>query len=143
MKIPEFIEETEKIEKFFSKELDEYQRQIWYRELKVINVNRYKQIIMQVFRKCKFMPKLADILEINDILPYIQNTDKQNKTTKCQQCKGLGIILEKRILNNGVQEIEYTYALRCNCLNGIRFVYDGSKIDDNKHRSKFYIKEKI
>ena len=41
MQISEFIEETSKIEKYFGKdkELDEYQREIWYNELKNIDLN--------------------------------------------------------------------------------------------------------
>lgn len=65
MQISEFIEETSKIEQYFVKELDDYQREIWYNELKDIDLNRYRQIIRQVFRKCKFMPKLADMFLIN------------------------------------------------------------------------------
>ena len=40
MQISEFIEETSKIEQYFGKELDDYQREIWYNELKNIDLNR-------------------------------------------------------------------------------------------------------
>ena len=70
MEIVEFIEETGRIEKYFEKELDKSQRDIWYQELKNLQIERYRQIINQVFRKCKFMPKLADIISIHEELPY-------------------------------------------------------------------------
>ena len=138
MQISEFIEETSKIEQYFVKELDDYQREIWYNELKDIDLNRYRQIIRQVFRKCKFMPKLADILDINDTLPYTQNVNKQRQVVDCKECKGLGVILYTKKINDGGRD--YTYAARCSCANGLEFIYDGTKISDTKHRSKFYIK---
>lgn len=140
MQISEFIEETSKIEQYFVKELDDYQREIWYNELKDIDLNRYRQIIRQVFRKCKFMPKLADILDINDTLPYTQNINKQRATVECKRCKGVGAILYTKKINDGGRDLYYTYAARCECQNGLEFVYDGTKISDTKHRSKFYIK---
>lgn len=84
MQISEFVEETTKIEKYFIKNLDEYQRKIWYEELKNMDIARYRQIIRETFRKCKFMPKLADILDIQESMPYRTNTKKRKNTSKLQ-----------------------------------------------------------
>ena len=70
MEIAEFIEETGRIENFFEKELTKFQRDEWYKQLKIMPINRYKQVVNQSFRECKFMPKLADIVSISEELPY-------------------------------------------------------------------------
>lgn len=77
MEIKEFIEETGKIEKYYGKELEKFQRDIWYREFAKLDVSRYRKIVMEVFRKCKFMPRLADLIEINQNLPYRTESYKQ------------------------------------------------------------------
>ena len=81
MEVSEFIEETNKIEKFYEKELDKFQRDEWYKNLKNIPLERYRQIINNIFRKCKFMPKLADIIELQEELPY-QNNSIQKENVK-------------------------------------------------------------
>lgn len=139
MEIPEFIEETSKIENFFEKELTKFQRDEWYKELKNIPVNRYRQIIKQVFRKCKFMPKLADVVSIQEELPYEKSSINEIEKVFCKKCKGLGFIIYTKIIDNGDKKLEYNYLARCNCTNGLRFAYDGSQISDTEHRSKFYV----
>ena len=138
MQIAEFVEETSQIEQFFEKELTDFQRENWYQELKYIDIERYRQIVKQVFRKCKFMPKLADIITIQEELPYQQNKKARQKTD-CEKCKGEGFILYQKIINDGNRKIEYTYVARCTCQNAEDFKYNGTKINDIKHRSKYYI----
>lgn len=139
MQTSEFIEETSKIEKFYEKELDDFQRTIWFQQLKNLSVQRYRQIIKQVFNKCKFMPKLADIVSINEELPY--STIKENLVEKveCDKCNGLGLIFYKKYIDNGGKRLEYEYVARCDCQNGLHHAYDGTKINDKEHRSKYYI----
>ena len=82
MQIAEFVEETSQIEQFFEKELTDFQRENWYQELKYIDIERYRQIVKQVFRKCKFMPKLADIITIQEELLYQQSKKEKQKVAK-------------------------------------------------------------
>lgn len=138
MEIAEFIEETSRIEKYYEKELDKFQRDIWYQELKNKPINRYRQIVNETFRKCKFMPKLADIITIDEELPY-QVTKKEKQEVECEKCKGLGLIFYKKLIDNGNKKLEYEYAARCNCQNGLEYAYDGTRISDSRHRSKFYV----
>ena len=138
MEVAEFIEETSKIEQYYDKELDKFQRDIWYQELKNQSVSRYRQIINQVFRKCKFMPKLADLVSINEELPY-QTSKKEEKRVECSKCKGLGLIFYKKRINNGKSDIECEFVARCECQNGLKHAYDGRKISDSEHRSNYYI----
>lgn len=139
MEISEFIAETSRIENFFEKELTNFQRDIWYQELKDVPINRYRQIVKKAFSECKFMPKLADITAINKELPYGNNEKKGVEKVDCDKCNGLGVIPYKKIITNGNQKIEYEYFARCNCQNASQFVYDGTIINDTNHRSKFYI----
>lgn len=137
MEIPEFIDETSKIEEYYEKELTKVQRDVWYQELKKITVDRYRRIIKQVFRECKFMPKLSDILEIDEKLPG-ENSKKKQKV-ECNMCKGSGFHPYEKIVDNGVQKLSYTFLARCECENGLEYAYDGTKISDARYRSKYYI----
>lgn len=139
MEVAEFIEETSRIEKYYEKELDKFQRDIWYQELKNQPVNRYRQIINQIFRKCKFMPKLADIISIDEELPYTQINKEVTEKVKCNKCKGLGLIFYKKIINNGSKKLKYEFVARCDCKNGLEYAYDGTTISDSRYRSKFYV----
>lgn len=82
----EFVEETNNLEKFFDKELKDFERVIWFKELKNIDVARYRQVIKEAYRQCKFMPKLADIIKINNELPKAK-IQKEEITEKCDICK--------------------------------------------------------
>lgn len=139
MEVPEFIEETSRIEKFYHKDLEKFERDVWYQELKNIPINRYRQIIMQVFRSCKFMPKLADIISIQNELPFGNKVQVEKERVNCNKCKGKSLIFYKKYIANGDKKLEYDYAARCDCRNGEEYVYDGTTINDTEHRSKFYI----
>ncbi len=138
MEVAEFIDETARLEKFFGKELDKFERDIWYQELKKMPISRYRQIVNKCFSKEKFMPKLATIVSINEELPYIQNTVKKQKVA-CSKCKGEGFILYKKILQNGNKKIQYTFLARCDCQNGLEFAYDGTKVSDARYGTKYYV----
>ena len=114
MKIEEFDEETRKLEKFYDKEIPEEQRKIWYEEFKGISITRYKYLISQVYRKCKFMPKLADMIEINKKTGVIQK--KEDETVYCPKCNGIGLILYKKKFNDNI----YDMVCRCDCINGMK-----------------------
>ena len=139
----EFVEETSRIERFFStdsktKELTAEERKEWYEELRNMAVSRYRQIIRQAFRKCKFMPKLADIVSINEELPY-QSNKKETTKVDCNKCKGLGLVFYKKLIDNGKNKIKYEYVAHCNCQNGLEYAYDGTTISDSRYKSKFYV----
>ena len=139
MQIAEFIQETSKIEKFYNKPMEQYEKDIWYQELKNIPVNRYAQVIRRAFNECKFMPKLADIVAINRELPYNTNNKAIKEKVFCYKCHGDGVIKYFKSVDNGDRTYIYEYFARCICQNGNDFNYDGTKISDEKHRSKFYI----
>lgn len=139
MEVKEFVEETSRIESYYNKELDEFQRKIWFEELKVMDIKRYRQIVRQVFRECKFMPKLADILDIQSNLPYAQKQEQEYKKVECNKCNSKGFKFYIKKQKNGDRYIEYSCFARCDCENGQQYAYDGSNITDSQHRSKFYV----
>ena len=60
---------------------------------------------------------------------------KTTVTQKCNKCNGDGVIKYFKEVDGHA----YEYFARCVCQNGNDFNYDGTKISDEKHRSKFYI----
>lgn len=139
MEIKEFIEETANVEKYYDEELDKFQRDIWYRELKQLNVARYRQVVREIFRQCKFMPKLADVVKINKNLSYANTAKQEEVAEHCDKCKRKGFILYKKKIDNGTNKLIYEYAARCDCRNGLKYTYDGTKIADAQHRSKYFV----
>lgn len=139
MKVDEFIEETSNIEKYYGKELEDYQRKIWYQELQNLSIARYRQIIRELYRKCKFMPKLADILEIHTNLSYERQVEQNTEKVECEKCKGLGFVLYTKMFDNGIDKIPYQYIARCTCKNGENYIYDGRNVQDKRFRTNYYI----
>lgn len=120
----EFIEITSDIEKFYEKELTTEQNRIWFEELKTINKERYRQISREIYKTSKFMPKLADIIEINQKLPSV--IKKENKVYECTRCNGVGIVIYKKIIDG----YTYDFGARCNCQNGMQLSKSIPSIDE-------------
>ena len=135
MKLEEFDEEVNKLERFYQKEVTDEQRRIWYTELRNLDISRFKYIISQVYRTSKFLPKLADILEINANLGYSQVKQEKNKN-KCKRCNGTGYITYKKTTKNGANDMLYEFGAICSCR--IKPRYEGWKITDERYRSNFY-----
>ncbi len=137
MKIEEFDEEINKIERFYQKEksITDEQRQIWYRELRNLDIERFRYIVAQIYRTSKFLPKLADILEINANLGYSQAKQEQN-INKCKRCNGTGYITYKKTTKNGANDMLYEFGAICSCRAKPR--YEGWKVTDERYRSNFY-----
>lgn len=138
MKIEEFDEEINKLERFYQKEgtITDEQRQIWYRELKNLDIARFKYIIAQTYRTSKFMPKLADLLEINANLGYSQAKQEQNQSN-CKICNGTGYVTYKRTSEKGADNLLYEYGAICKCRTKTK--YEGWKITDERNKSNYYI----
>lgn len=137
MKIEEFDEEINKIERFYQKEksITDEQRQIWYRELRNLDIERFRYIVAQIYRTFKFLPKLADILEINANLGYSQVKQEQN-INKCKRCNGTGYITYKKTTKNGANDMLYEFGAICSCR--VKTRYEGWKVTDERYRSNFY-----
>lgn len=115
----EFIEATSRLEKYFEKEYTIEQSKIMFEELKNLSIDRYKQIIAKCIRDKKFLPKIADILEINNEL-MIKKTREEVEEVECSKCNSKGFILYKKKDPNTMQE--YEYACRCTCKNANNYL---------------------
>jgi hypothetical protein len=136
MQINEFIEATSKLETYYGKEYSTEQRSIMYDELKDFDLNRYRQLISAVLKKCKFLPKLADIIEANIEQPYIVNEPKEEKI-QCEKCNSTGYICYIKEIDNGIgKKYRNVYGALCSCGNAKQ--YRGWEITDKKHRTNFY-----
>ena len=134
----EFIEETSKLEKYYGKELETFQLKIWNEELGHLSVTKYRQIIRQILKTSKFMPKLADMLEVTNTMPKV-NKETTREKVECDKCNGEGYILYTKLVDNGDYKIPYEYVARCDCDNGNEYIYDGRTINDTQHRSDYRI----
>ena len=115
----EFIEITSEIEKFYEKEFTDEQRKIWFDELKNLTKERYRQISRECYKNLKFMPKLADIVELNGSIGKntLSNFNNHQKIEDCNKCNGVGIVFYTRMLEGH----PYEYGARCDCQNAIQW----------------------
>lgn len=135
MKIEEFMNEVKQLENFYGKDLTDEQKQIWFKELKYLELPRFKYIETQIYKTLKFMPKLADIIEINSSLGYSQI--KKDERIKCNKCNGTGYITYIKVIDNGDgNKIENIYGAICSCRKKPK--YEGWKITDESHRTNYY-----
>lgn len=135
MQISEFIEATGRLEKYYDKEYNNEQRKIMFEELKEINIDRYKILISSVIKKCKFLPKIADIIEANNEEPYSNNLNNKEKI-ECEKCNSTGYIIYTKIINDGTRKLHYQYASICDCGNAKQ--YKGWEITDERFRNNYY-----
>ena len=109
----EFVELLSKMEEFYDKEYNNEQRKIIYANFKNGSKERFTRVINHAYRKCKFLPKLADLIEIADELPKLEKKEETQKA-KCDKCKGTGMIVYTKL----VYDFPYTFVAKCECNNG-------------------------
>ena len=117
MQLDEFIQATGRLETYYDKELKTEQMQIMYEELKNLSLERYLKLISKCLRTCKYMPKIADILEANNELVG-EVTEEKSQIIPCSKCDGTGYVVYTKFIANGNERIPYSYAARCICENG-------------------------
>ncbi|HAB66521.1 MAG TPA: hypothetical protein DCE23_04040 [Firmicutes bacterium] len=131
----EFVEATSRLEQYYGKEYTTQQLQIMFEELNTLAIERYRRLISAVIRKSKYLPKVADIMEANIEEPYT-NENNEKQVIECKKCNSTGYVLYTKVIKNGGKDLKYTYVAICSCGNAKQ--YDGTKIMDKEHRSKYY-----
>jgi hypothetical protein len=129
MTIEEFVEASNRLESYYGKEYTTDQRQIMYEELKNLSVVRYKKLISQCIRSCKYLPKVVDIYTANTELAGIETKDDDRKIFPCDKCNGTGYVYFTKIIQEGDKVIPYVYSARCICENS---KYANSKVPSYK-----------
>ena len=114
MTIGEFIEATNRLENYYGKEYTKEQLKIMHEELQDLSIDRYKQLISAIMKKSKFLPKIADFLEVDNEIPYSRKEDQ--KIVECNICNGTGYIFYKKTIAD--ENMTYNFACRCECENG-------------------------
>lgn len=129
----EFITKTKTLEEYFGKDLNHMQRNMWYEELKHFDVERYEKAIKFLCMTSRYRPLLNEVI---DAVKTCQISSEEREKIPCKYCGGTGYFMYKKIENG----YPYEYACLCICQNAEGLEYNGSKIADKEHRSKFYIK---
>ncbi len=135
MKIDEFMETIKQIENFYGKEMIDEQKKIWYENLKNMSIERFRYLVANLYKTSKFMPKLADIFEINMTIKSIEKKVEVNQQ-HCDKCKDTGYIIYKQIIKNGDKDVIYDYGAICTCNR--KKQYKGWEISDERYKSKYY-----
>lgn len=114
----EMIEELQKVCRFYKSEMDNEEYTIWYNSIKDMNIKRFRYIISKAYERCKYMPKLADIISIYKEIGY-KDFDGEVTTARvaCDICDGKGFVIFNKIIDN----YPYEYAARCNCANSEKY----------------------
>lgn len=134
MKIEEFFEVVQEMENFYGKEMTTEQKKIWYENLKNIGATRFRYIIANLYKTSKFLPKLADVFEINISIGRTEEKKEERKNgEKCKKCNNTGYIFYKQIIN------EYTYEFVAVCSCGRKRQYKGWEVNDERKKSKYFI----
>lgn len=114
--------------------INDEQIEVWFENLKFMSVERFNYILSEIYKTSKFMPTLADILQLHRQIPYTAKKEEvQVKSGKCNKCGNTGYVLYKKLIDNK----PYTYSAVCDCGRANR--YDGKEIADPKNKSEYYI----
>ncbi len=119
MQISDFIEATSRLEKYFDKTYTTEQSKIMYEEMKELSIERYKMIVAQCIRNCKYLPKIAEILAINSEI-RIQKNNENIEEESCNICGSKGFILYTKL--DKANNYNYQYVCRCKCKNANNFL---------------------
>lgn len=132
MKDKEFMDYIAELEKYYGQSLNSVEKEVWYRNLSFMSIERFNLIMSEIYKTNKFMPKLSEVLDMNRQIPYTPRTDETQIKKHCEKCNDTGYIFYNKIIDGK----NYQYAAVCDC--GREQRYDGTKINDEKHRTKYY-----
>lgn len=129
----EFTQYIQEIQRFYGYELNETEMDIWYESLKFMTIERFNYIIAEIYKTNKFMPKLAEVIDMHKQIPYTQATQRKEIKGHCDKCNDTGYVIYTKL----VEGKPYQYSAVCDC--GRQNRYDGRTIQDEKHRSDYYV----
>lgn len=134
--INEFIQATNRLETYYQKEYTKEQLKIMYEELKIHSLDRYKLLISKAIQQCKFLPKVADLIQINKESPFKNSEEERAEKIECKRCNSTGYVLYDKLVNNGNEKLKYTFMAVCQCGNVKQ--YKGWEISEKEHRTNYY-----
>lgn len=114
MKIDEFMETVKQMENFYQKKMTDEQKRIWFESLKAMKIERFKYIVAHLYKYSKFMPKLADVFELNTSVGSIEDKSKTENKPDCDRCGNTGYVVYKQVITEDKNYI-YDFGAICTC----------------------------
>ena len=112
----EFVQITAKLENYFGKDYTPEQQKIMFDILREWSIEKYKRAVNYAIRNCKYLPKIADLKNVDMETAKVKNQEKI-KFVKCDKCNGEGFIKYFKKIKDGNSTLEYEYIALCTCGN--------------------------
>lgn len=129
----DFLKYIEELQNFYGQKLSQTELEVWYDNLKTMTMQRFNLILSEIYKTSKFMPKLADILQVHNQIPYTATQPEKKMTGHCEKCNDTGYVTYYKDIDG----MKYQYAAVCDC--GRQSRYDGTKCIDQRNKSDYYI----
>lgn len=133
MNSKEFKDYIEQIQNIYHKELTSIEADIWYENLKFMSIERFNYILSEIYKTNKFMPTLADILQVHRQIPYTTQKEKTKIKGNCLKCDNTGYVSYFKQIDGR----QYIFGAVCDCGRQERF--DGRQVSDPKNKSDYYM----
>lgn len=134
MTIDEMTAEIKKLENYYGKQMTVDENEIWYDNLKELSIGRFRLIVAESYKKCKYMPKLSEIWDIHKEMPYVEPKKEEEKKANCRICGNSGYVIYVKEYKG----LEYDTVAVCEC--GRKKPYDGQALSDESKRNNYYQK---
>lgn len=129
----DFNKAIQKLENFYGKEYNDVQKQEIFRNFSQYTPQRFNYLLSIVYKSCKYLPMLSELVEIHDTIPYNEIKKKLGTQTKCEKCKRRGFYIYYKKVNG----IEYDFIVKCDCSD--EYSFDGRKIKDVRNKSRYFV----
>jgi len=129
----EFYKYVTEMQNFYGQKLSDIELRVWYDSLKFMTIQRFNFILSEIYKTNKYMPRLAEILQVHNQIPYVSTQKKEIENNKCEKCDNTGYV---RYYKN-IDDQQYLYMAVCDC--GRQEKFDGRKCLDPKNKSEYYI----
>lgn len=112
----EFIQATSRLEGYFDKEYKTEQLKEMFTVVRGWTIEKYTKAVNYCIRNCKYLPKIADLINADTVTVQTQST-KTIEYTKCEKCNGEGFIKYFKKKIDGNRTLKYEYIALCTCEN--------------------------
>ena len=137
MDFDEFKKILDKIQRYYGKEYNEVQINEIYKYFGKMSIARFNYIVSKLYQKNKYLPILADFVEVHKENPYSEFKKKtETKKNECKVCGGNGFVLYKKYVAD--MDKSYEFVAYCEC--STEYQFDGMKCKNDRNKSKYYIK---
>lgn len=135
MEIKEFEKALDKLQNFYGKEFNDTQIEEMYKYFQKYNKERFYLIISKIFQKNKYMPSLAELIEVDKEIPSNRIISSNQQKGNCKICNNNGFVLFYKLING----CKYQFLAYCECKAGENWRYDGRNVTDPRGKSNYYI----